>query len=332
MQTKLTRAREKVLLQTTDHWNIAAYHYTPEEVKYKYPVFMLHGISSDHHIWDLGEKDTEHSFAYFMAKQGFHVVSLDLRGRGGSDGPHTGRGKNWSVDDYLLCDLPRAIEYIKEVTGQEKVHWVGHSLGGILGYFYQIRHKTDNLASLTTFASALTYSYSTINHFRSFMDYMAVLEYFPIDMWWKSLLPTIDLDFWWNRFLWIPDNLTAEAKRQLVANAVHRIGVFEWNQIKTISSAEGMPRITGDNHHYVTDRRIRTPVLILAADEDWLCPLDGVEWTSKNLRVENKLMVFGKDYGNKTNYGHIDLVCGINAPTEVWPEALRWIKQRDTEI
>ncbi|HRP70898.1 MAG TPA: alpha/beta fold hydrolase, partial [Turneriella sp.] len=70
-------------------------------------------------------------------------------GRCGSEGPHTGRGKQWSVDDYLLCDLPTACEYIINETGAPKLHWVGHSMGGILGFFYQIRHEASNLQSFT---------------------------------------------------------------------------------------------------------------------------------------------------------------------------------------
>jgi pimeloyl-ACP methyl ester carboxylesterase len=104
--------KEKIILKTPDHWNIALYKYKTPNVTRKYPVFLLHGIASNHTIWDTGFRD--YDFALHLCDKGYQVYSLDLRGRTGSDGPHTGRGVVWSIDDYLLCDLPAAIEYILE--------------------------------------------------------------------------------------------------------------------------------------------------------------------------------------------------------------------------
>ena len=140
-----------VKLQTPDHWNIAVYSYLPEKVTRQYPVMLLHGIASNHNVWDFGVPEL--SYARHLAAQGYAVYAMNLRGRTGSDGPQTGRGKQWSIDDFLLCDLPTVVEYVKKQHGSEKMHWVGHSMGGILGFFYQIRHKASNLQSLTTFAT-----------------------------------------------------------------------------------------------------------------------------------------------------------------------------------
>lgn len=319
--------KTKILLKTPDHWNVALYKYDNPKVTKKYPVFLLHGIASNHTVWDTGYP--QYDFSRKLTDEGYQVYALDLRGRPGSDGPHTGRGSMWSIDDYLLCDLPAAIEYIIEDFGSEKLHWVGHSLGGILGFFYQIRHKASNLQSLTAFASALTYTFSTINHFRTYMDYISALMYYPVDLWYKIVYPVIDMDTYFTRFIWNADNMTPEVKRAVIENTVQKIAVLEWNQIKTISAAEGMPRISGGFNHYVDDRRIVTPAFLITGDRDWVCAIDGVEWTRDHLKCPNKIAIFGKDYGSKTHYGHMDLVCGIHAPEETWPAALEWIKERD---
>ncbi|MEM7179841.1 MAG: alpha/beta fold hydrolase [Spirochaetota bacterium] len=322
--------KEKIVLTTSDHWNIALYRYATGKTDKKYPVFLLHGIANNHTIWDLDIP--EYSFARYLASQGYRVYSLDLRGRGGSDGPHTGRGNIWSADDYLLCDLPTAIEYILEENQTDKLHWVGHSLGGILGFFYQIRHKASNLQSLTAFASALTYTFSTINHARTWMDYISALPYYPIDLFFQFYWPFIDEDNYFTRFVWNADNTTREVKRALIEKTVQKISILEWNQLKAISSAEGMPRISGGFNHYVDDRRIITPAFLLAGDKDWVCPLDGVEWTRDHLKCKNKMTVFGKDYGSLSHYGHLDMVCGKNALQETWPAALEWIDSYDTPV
>lgn len=319
--------KQKIILKTTDHWNIALYKYENYNVTRKYPVFLLHGIASDHTVWDIGVPGF--NFARHLTEEGYQVYSLDLRGRSGSDGPHTGRGSIWSNDDYLLCDLPAAIEYILEENNVDKLHWVGHSLGGILGFFYQIRHKAANLQSLTTFATALTYTFSTINHLRSWMDYISALLYYPVDTWYKLALPIVDMDTVFTRFIWSSDNIDPEVKRAIIHKTVQKISVLEWNQIKAISAAEGMPRISGGFNHYVDDRRIVTPAFMIVGDRDWVCPIDGVEWTRDHLKCPNKMMIFGKDYGTKTHYGHMDIVCGTNAPHETWPAATEWIAERD---
>lgn len=319
----LTIEKEKLELTTSDMWKIALYHYHGHKITRKTPVLLVHGIASDSTTWDIGVEG--YNFAPWLASQGFDVYSIDLRGRSGSDGPHTGRGNQWSIDDYLLCDLPCAVEYILETTGSKNLHWVGHSLGGILGFFYQIRHKAANIKSLTGFAAALTYSYSTINHFRTWLDYITVLPYFPIDQLWRPLKAFVNENTPWNRFLWNPDNLTPEVKNAVMDKTVQRIAVLEWNQIKTISAVEGMTRLSGVFNHYVYDRRIVAPTLLLAGDKDWVCALEGIEWTTTNLKCRNRHMIFGKEYGSKASYGHMDIVCGINAPEETWPAALDWI-------
>lgn len=319
--------KEKILLKTSDHWNIALYKYRTEKITRKYPVFLLHGIACDHTTWDTGHP--QYDFARKLVHEGYAVYSLDLRGRSGSDGPHTGRGSQWSIDDYLLCDLPAAIEYILEDQKTDKLHWVGHSLGGILGFFYQIRHKAANLQSLTAFGTALTYTFSTINHFRTYLDYITVLPYFPVDLFYKMVTPIIDSDTFFTRFAWQPENMAPEVRRSVINKTLQRIAVLEWNQIKTISAAEGMPRVSGGFNHYVDDRRIVTPAYLIAGDRDWVCPIDGVEWTRDHLKCPIKIKLFGKEYGNKTHYGHMDLVSGIHAPDETWPAALEHLAEHE---
>ena len=320
--------KTKITLTTSDRWNLALFKYDSSKVTRKYPVLLLHGIACDHTIWDTGHK--EYDFSQKLVDEGYQVYALDLRGRGASDGPHTGRGSQWSVDDYLLCDLPITVETILADSGADQLHWVGHSLGGILGFFYQIRHKASNLKSLTSFGTALTYTYSTINHFRTWMDYITVLPYFPIDLIYGMVSPIIDSDTWFTRFVWHPENITPELRRFIINHTIHRIAVLEWNQIKTISAAEGMPRISGGFNHYVDDRRIVTPAFLIAGDRDWVCPIDGVEWTRDHLKCPVKIMLFGREYGNDTHYGHMDLVVGINAPRETWPAALENIASFDS--
>ncbi|HRP70899.1 MAG TPA: hypothetical protein PLY93_15355, partial [Turneriella sp.] len=105
----MTIERKKICIQTPDHWEIALYRYAstalpkkrPEDgrgtdsstrfgsavgeitelhhgtlPKRKYPVLLLHGIASNHKVWDFGVP--EFSFARHLASQGYIVYSMDL--------------------------------------------------------------------------------------------------------------------------------------------------------------------------------------------------------------------------------------------------------------
>src|SRR5690606_27077865 len=60
--------------------------------------------------------------------------NLDLRGHGLARRSPDGRRlrPDWSVDDYAQHDLPTALAYVDEATGEVPLHYVGHSLGGMI--------------------------------------------------------------------------------------------------------------------------------------------------------------------------------------------------------
>lgn len=82
-------------------------------------VLLVHGLTHNHMIWsELGPS---------LAKQGWYLIAPDLRGRGWSDKPPHGIGIPYHVNDLLaLCDA----------LGLPQVHFVGHSLGALIGYFF----------------------------------------------------------------------------------------------------------------------------------------------------------------------------------------------------
>jgi pimeloyl-ACP methyl ester carboxylesterase len=82
-------------------------------------VLLVHGLTHNHLIWsELGPH---------LAKNGWYLIAPDLRGRGWSDKPPHGFGIPYHVNDLLvLCDS----------LGLPRVHFVGHSLGALIGYFF----------------------------------------------------------------------------------------------------------------------------------------------------------------------------------------------------
>jgi hypothetical protein len=45
-----------------------------------------------------------------------------------------------------------------------------------------------------------------------------------------------------------------------------------------------------------------------------------------------KMIAFGKEYGNETDYGHVEILMGKNAEKEVYPEILKWLNSIEANI
>ena len=83
------------------------------------PVIMVHGLSGNAHNFD--------NLAPHLAAR-YHVISVDVRGRGDSD---WARDANYSNDAYI-ADL----EGLRQAMGYERISLVGTSLGGRISMTY----------------------------------------------------------------------------------------------------------------------------------------------------------------------------------------------------
>lgn len=92
------------------------------------PVLLIHGFGQNRYAWHLPAR----SVANHLARSGFDVFNLDLRGHGRSR--HFGARAPRSVDDYVTDDLPIAVEEVLSLTGKRPAFLVGHSLGGLVSY------------------------------------------------------------------------------------------------------------------------------------------------------------------------------------------------------
>ena len=120
---------------TSDGWRLALRRYPPAAgtPPRNHPVLCLHGLGASSVVFDL---EPERSLARHLAAAGFDVWTADLRGHGASDRPGRGspRRFGWSLDDHLEKDVPAFIDTVAAASGASRLHWVGHSLGGILLY------------------------------------------------------------------------------------------------------------------------------------------------------------------------------------------------------
>ncbi|HWA18659.1 MAG TPA: alpha/beta hydrolase [Devosia sp.] len=102
------------------------------------PVVICHGIAVN------STQFTED--AEYFAARGYRVLTPDLRGHGrsGIASPHRA--------NYLLERLALDQTQMLDHAGIGKAHWVGNSLGGMVGLTLVARHA-DRLLSLATFGT-----------------------------------------------------------------------------------------------------------------------------------------------------------------------------------
>ena len=116
---------------TRDGWSIAVHQRSPTVRRFSEPVLLCHGLATNHLNLDF---EPPYSLAQAFAAAGFEVFSLDWRGAGDSQ-PPAGRGRfDFDADDLIQEDAPAVMELLLQTTKAEHLFWVGHSLGGLVGY------------------------------------------------------------------------------------------------------------------------------------------------------------------------------------------------------
>ena len=100
-------------------------------------VLLAHAIGCDHRMWD--------DLAALLAKE-FRVVQVDARGHGRSPVPKR---------PYSLEGLAADMRGVLDQCGIAKAHWVGLSLGGMIGQAFALAHsaRLDRLVLANTTSS-----------------------------------------------------------------------------------------------------------------------------------------------------------------------------------
>ncbi len=152
--------KETYECETADGWTLVITRYRPLKQTFSQPLFgtpllCVHGFSQNRHAWSSGE------FVKNMLYFGADLHLLELRGHGKSsiekqrecrvkDGRPLPQDLDyaWNFDAYALYDVPAALEAVKKKTGVQRLGYVGHSMGGMIGYYHAA--KREDLLCLVT--------------------------------------------------------------------------------------------------------------------------------------------------------------------------------------
>lgn len=113
------------------------------------PVLLIHGFAQNRRAFLDGPLPD------LLLSRGMAVFVGELRGHGLSRADLMGRpfGGRRTLRDHLALDLPALIKRVLEVTGAAQVHYMGHSMGGLVGL--ACLPRSPPFASLTAWATPL---------------------------------------------------------------------------------------------------------------------------------------------------------------------------------
>ncbi len=313
--------------KTSDGYRIALYRYRPQtKIQNRQPVILCHGLAGNHHIMDFSERN---SLAMYLADLGYDCWAVDLRGRGLSR-PTRGRHMRFDFrfDDYLNYDLPALIKYVKQQTDSEQVHWVGHSMGGMLIYAYMATKGQSEISSVCALASPVYFNNTRLPKWLTRLvhgylnvvpvSYIRQAARLLIPMAW--LLPAERMGYnstTWPRYL---ANVIPNVSNSVLEQ------FLDWVLNRSFCSRDH------STDYFSLLSKITRPLMVVVGHADWTAsPSMCRAALDKTASPDQALHVLGKQLGQDQEYGHETLLLGQNAREEVYPLVAFWLDEHSLD-
>ena len=329
-----TTQDETIYFRTDDGWRLALHRYRPSGPTVGFPVILCHGLDANRHLFDIQGAP---SLAGFLKRHGRDVWVAELRGSGMSDRPgikHSDVPYSWDFEDHLRRDAPAIIEAVLSRTRSLGVHWVGHSMGGMLILAYLASNPDSALASAVVVGSPTDFSEIDIARVRPLLKLEPLLGWLPISplpflgRMIAPLAPWVPASAWG---LFHIANIEPSVARKTIALVSTPISPGKlWRDfgrfIKTgvFGPEDGAPYLEGLSQSDV-------PILLMGGSKDYMAPPASVMNACKGLNevTKTECVIMGKESGRREDYGHVDLLLGMHATEEVFPKILEWLQQHD---
>ena len=315
-------ANEVYTIRTDDLWRLRICRYRHERTQGP-PVLLVHGGLVNQHNLTSPEGGC---MADYLAERGFDCWAIDLRGTRSSIPPFEHHHQEAKMDDYLLHDLPTAIDFIRQKTQFSKVHAIGHSMGGVLLYAYALAFGGDKLMSITTlgapvgFDSVAPPSQLLVSMARYMPGVMTnlvrgsipisillrtSLPNMPVNM--RNLHPAMDGGCFYR--------MTEEPLQHVIGEISHMI------RSRTM-------RMNGDTLDVKAGlAELDVPLFAIFGAKDPLVPLThGLASFEAITMKDKRVMVLGKEQGYAVDYSHGDLAYGATGARDVFQPIANWLE------
>jgi len=328
--------------QTTDSWTLALHRYPNHEgLKRRPPVILCHGFGYNGSFWDL---DAEHNLARYLQERGLDVWIVDLRGSGRSTRPgwsllHGLRLEgetidqfrfdkaDWTFDDHILTDAPTLIGRVRQETGYRKVMWVGHSLGSLIGLGHLIRSERPAIGRLVTLGTPMTVDDPPNSMLQNLPKMQYILS--SINNRFPSLLAGSTgalLKTPWDLLFYNDRNMDREVVMNLFRKVGEDMSPGSIRQYMLMLQRRRFVSSDGSYDYAAGLSKVVCPILVLGGLADNLASVGSQHYLYHHVGSREKAFrIFRRIDGDAADYGHVDLVLGRHARTDVFPLIADWL-------
>lgn len=296
----------------------------------RFPVILSHGLFVNSLFFDLDENE---SLARYLAKEGFDVWNLSLRGTGRSLNPLRGGPESWTLDDMMERDLPAVIRYVQKESGRSKVIFLGYEMGGLLLYGYAEKTGGRGLAALVAIAAPVTFNHPRQEPMKGLLKLAGspILKKLFLSLngpfFARALIPYVPKI---ESIFYNPENIDDEVKAKFLEDALAEINPGVLDHLLSMIKRGEFVAARGNFSYRKNLARIQLPSLFIGGEGDVLAPPEALRVIHRAVSsTDRTLRIFGPASKDSASYGHVDLILGKRAREEVFPVIGRWLKQRD---
>jgi len=318
-------ADEVHAVTTPDLWRVRLCRYKPKSGKGE-PVFLCHGFMSNQFNFTLPDGQ---ALVDYLTENGYDCWTIDLRGNLSSFAPFGRSFNDPTLDDYLLKDIPTALNFIRMTTGYGQVHWIGHSMGGMLLYAYDAVLRDGKIASGTAIGSPIGFEGVEVHNpwllilVRRVLGRLAfrggIRVLLPVFLRLKPQMAIVPVNF---------SNLHPDMNNSDT--------FYKAADTPPVRVATGLAQAANGNAWRVKDgevdvydnvSRMKTPLFAVFGAADPLVPKQAVDaFFEKVAAPDKKMLLLSKDNGFSADYSHLDLVFGRETQREVFQPVVDWLK------
>jgi pimeloyl-ACP methyl ester carboxylesterase len=321
-------------ITTEDGWKLALHRY-PKKTRNRLPVLLVHGLASNRHNMDFPLK--EKSLAKFLWKKGWDTWIVELRGAGASSKPKPWEwhAKRWNYDHYVRNDLPSVVDFILRETRKPQIHWIGHSMGGFLAFSFLKTRSAPALKSVVAAGSPLTIEinpgyFKWTSYLDGFLKLIPLLPY-------RTLGKLVSIYAKWLyemelATLFVKENMDLKTLRLGARLAIDDVSADVFLQVHKWFREKKLLSMDGKTSYSVNPKKFTVPLLMITGSKDPFTSSPAVRQVFDRLASRKKKWVtFGRTQGHRSEYGHLDLIVGKHAPTEVFPLIAQWLEKHGSE-
>jgi pimeloyl-ACP methyl ester carboxylesterase len=264
-------------------------YYKPNTERTGQPVILAHGSFTNRGFWFSSKGK---GLARYLLEHNLDPWMFEMRGHG--DSPANTDYKLNNVEAYAEFDLPAAQAFVIEQTKQKPI-WIGHSLGGV------------------AIATSVAGGHLPADESLGLILIGSQVSRFPILL----RIP----------FVRLAARIILSIKKPIIKSRLgpehEPIGIAKefvkragWlSSWKSQSGVKYWEKLT----------ELSIPVLAFAGGRDSSDPAKHCKKLAIAIDDKAEFYELSKKNGISHNFGHVDMVIGKHAQTEVWPKIINWI-------